>query len=261
MRSHAINQTQVEGTAPPYERSGGTVAVGDKIATATRIGESVLIRGEVTSVEDLQIDGQVEGTIELRGHNLSIGNNGRVDANIFAKAVTVFGTLKGNIRAVDRMEIRKTGSFIGQVKAGQVSIESGAYFKGSIDICRFEEIPEGQAISEFLSVDFGTTCTSIETAGPAVIPELQAKVELRAFSGQKNDDLISRFHELVDRKLEETLSPEEALELQGIEEHIDAEEERQMSGIHRSLQDVHYKTLDELRDLISELRALPQKSS
>ena len=102
--------------------------------TAAHIGKSVLIRGELSGSEDLYIDGQVEGTIELREHNLTVGPNGRVQANINAKEVIVQGSLKGNVRAVDRVEIRKSGSLVGDLVAARVVIEDGAYFKGSIDI-------------------------------------------------------------------------------------------------------------------------------
>jgi cytoskeletal protein CcmA (bactofilin family) len=104
---------------------GGTVA---------HIGKSVLVRGELSGSEDLYIDGQVEGTIELREHNLTVGPNGRVDANVNAKEVILLGTVKGNIKAVERVEIRKSGSLVGDLIAARVIIEDGAYFKGSIDI-------------------------------------------------------------------------------------------------------------------------------
>ena len=94
----------------------------------------MVIRGELSGSEDLYIDGQVEGTIELREHNLTVGPNGRVNANVNAKEVIVQGAVKGNIRAVDRVEIRKSGSVAGDLVAARIVIEDGAFFKGSIDI-------------------------------------------------------------------------------------------------------------------------------
>jgi cytoskeletal protein CcmA (bactofilin family) len=105
-----------------------------KGGTVAHIGKSVLVKGELSGSEDLYIDGQVEGTIELREHNLTIGPNGRVEANVNAKEVVMLGTLKGNVRAAERVEIRKSGSVIGDLVAARVIIEDGAYFKGSIDI-------------------------------------------------------------------------------------------------------------------------------
>ena len=104
-----------------------------KGATA-HIGKSVVVRGELSGSEDLYIDGQVEGTIELREHHLTVGPNGRVEANVNAKELILLGAVKGNIRAIDRVEIRKSGSLVGDLVAARVIIEDGAYFKGSIDI-------------------------------------------------------------------------------------------------------------------------------
>ena len=104
------------------------------------IGKSVVIKGELSGNEDLYIDGQVEGTIELREHNLTIGPHGRVQANVNAKEVILHGSLKGNVRAVDRVEIRKSGSLIGDVVAARVVIEDGASIKGSVDIQKPTEV-------------------------------------------------------------------------------------------------------------------------
>ncbi len=103
-------------------------------STMAHIGKSVLIKGELSGNEDLYIDGQVEGTIELREHNLSVGPNGQVHANVNAKEVVILGTVKGDVLAADRLEIKKSGSLQGDLVAARVVIEDGAYFKGSIDI-------------------------------------------------------------------------------------------------------------------------------
>jgi cytoskeletal protein CcmA (bactofilin family) len=103
-------------------------------SAVAHIGKSVTIKGELSGNEDLYIDGQVEGMIEVREHNLTIGPNGRVQANVHAKQVVLHGSLKGNVRAADRVDIRKTGSLIGDVVAARVMIEDGASIKGSVDI-------------------------------------------------------------------------------------------------------------------------------
>ena len=100
------------------------------------IGKSVLVKGELSGNEDLYIDGEVEGTVELREHNLTVGPNGRVKANLHAKEITVLGKVQGNIRATDKIEIRKSGSVVGDIVTARITIEDGAYFKGSIDIQR-----------------------------------------------------------------------------------------------------------------------------
>ena len=123
--------TMPQDRRPEFRPEAGHDAPKGAVA---HIGKSVVVRGELSGSEDLYIDGQVEGTIELREHHLTVGPNGRVEANVNAKEVILLGTVKGNIRAIDRVEIRKSGSLVGDLIAARVIIEDGAYFKGSIDI-------------------------------------------------------------------------------------------------------------------------------
>ena len=98
------------------------------------IGKSVIIKGELSGSEDLYIDGQVEGSIELSGNRLIIGPHGQVRANVNAKGVVVQGKLDGNIRASERAELTKSAIAVGDIVAQRVAIEEGAYFKGKVDI-------------------------------------------------------------------------------------------------------------------------------
>jgi cytoskeletal protein CcmA (bactofilin family) len=98
------------------------------------IGKSLVIKGEVTGSEALYIDGRVEGAINLAGHQVTIGRNGQVQANISAKEVVILGKVKGNLTATDRVDIRNEGSLTGDVTCQRISIEDGAFFKGGIDI-------------------------------------------------------------------------------------------------------------------------------
>ncbi|HEX7286798.1 MAG TPA: polymer-forming cytoskeletal protein [Candidatus Angelobacter sp.] len=98
------------------------------------IGKSLVIKGEVTGSEALYIDGRVEGTITLTGYRVTIGRNGQIQASINAKELVVLGKVKGNVNVSDRVEIRNEGSLTGDVVCQRVSIEDGAFFKGSIDI-------------------------------------------------------------------------------------------------------------------------------
>ncbi len=107
-----------------------------KTSEFAHIGKSVIIKGELSGSEDLYIDGQVEGTIELRSNNLTIGPNGQVKANVNAKGVTIQGKLEGNINASLRAELRKSAVAVGDITTQRVSIEEGAYFKGKVDIQR-----------------------------------------------------------------------------------------------------------------------------
>jgi cytoskeletal protein CcmA (bactofilin family) len=100
------------------------------------IGRSVVVKGELDGSEDLVIDGYVEGKIELRDHTLTIGANGRIKAQVFAKAVIVLGELTGNISAAERVEIREDGAVDGDIVSPRVAIAEGAHFRGSIDMQR-----------------------------------------------------------------------------------------------------------------------------
>lgn len=105
-------------------------------AGQAHIGKSVVVKGEISGSEDLYVDGEVRGSIELRDHALTVGPNGKVDANVTAREIVVHGTLNGNVHASDKMEIRKTGSILGDLTTARIIIEDGAYFKGSIDILK-----------------------------------------------------------------------------------------------------------------------------
>jgi len=100
------------------------------------IGKSVIIKGELSGSEDLYIDGQLEGTIELQGNDLIIGPNGQVRANVGAKGVVVHGKIEGNIRASERAELKKSAIVVGDIVTQRVAIEEGAYFKGKVDVQR-----------------------------------------------------------------------------------------------------------------------------
>jgi cytoskeletal protein CcmA (bactofilin family) len=103
---------------------------------AAQLGKSVRVKGEIAGSEDLYIDGEVEGKITLQGNNLTIGPNGNVRAEVTAHSITVLGRLEGNVRAADRVEIRKTGSLEGDLVTARIAIEEDAVFRGSIDIVK-----------------------------------------------------------------------------------------------------------------------------
>ena len=98
------------------------------------IGKSVTIKGELSGSEDIYLDGQIEGNIQLAGNSVTVGPNGRVKANITAKNLTIGGTLDGNVHASERTELRKTAVVNGDVQTRRIAIEEGAYFKGKLEI-------------------------------------------------------------------------------------------------------------------------------
>ena len=105
-------------------------------ATAT-IGPSMTIKGEIRAREELLVDGEVEGLLESQAL-LTVGPNGKVRANIKAREVVIYGSVRGNVEVTEKIAIREQGSLIGDIKSAGISIDDGAYFKGSIDIMRPE---------------------------------------------------------------------------------------------------------------------------
>lgn len=100
------------------------------------IGKSVVIKGELSGSEDLTIEGHVEGRIELRDNVLTIGPNGKIRAEVFAKAVIVLGEVAGNVTASEKVDIRDNGSVDGDIVSPRVAIAEGAHFRGSVDMQR-----------------------------------------------------------------------------------------------------------------------------
>ncbi len=123
-----IAMSPVPGRTPAVEPRGEPAA----------IGKSVIVKGQIYSREDLYVDGELEGTVELQEHKLTVGPNGKLQANVKAREVVVLGSVQGNIDAADRIDIRKDAKLIGDIKTTRIIIEDGAYFKGSIDITRPE---------------------------------------------------------------------------------------------------------------------------
>jgi cytoskeletal protein CcmA (bactofilin family) len=101
------------------------------------IGPSMTIKGEIRAREELLVEGEVEGMLESQSL-LTVGPNGKVRGNIKARQVAIFGSVRGNVEVTEKIAIREQGSLIGDIKAAGISIDDGAYFKGSIDIVRPE---------------------------------------------------------------------------------------------------------------------------
>ena len=107
-----------------------------KTGEFAHIGKSVVIKGELSGSEDLYVDGNVEGKIELRSYSLTIGPNGNVKADISAKAVVIQGKLDGNVSASERVDLRKSAVMTGDVTTQRIAIEEGAFLKGKGDVQR-----------------------------------------------------------------------------------------------------------------------------
>src|SRR5213594_471091 len=112
---------------PDPGRSGGRLV---------NIGPSIHIKGELQGDEDLTIDGRVEGKIDLREHNLTIGPNGKIKADLYARTIVVSGEVTGSAFAAERVEIAPSGRLMGDITSPRITIADGAHFKGSVDMDR-----------------------------------------------------------------------------------------------------------------------------
>jgi len=101
------------------------------------IGPSMKIKGEIHTGEQLQVDGEVEGMLESQSM-VTVGSKGKVRANIKAHDVVIYGNVQGNIEVSGKIAIRDEGSLVGDIQCSGITIDDGAYFKGSIDIVRAE---------------------------------------------------------------------------------------------------------------------------
>ena len=109
-------------------------AISSPARSSARLGSSLQIKGHITGTEDLQIDGKVDGPIELRGHGLTVGPAAQLNSEIHAREVVVFGKVVGNVHARDRVDVKSDGSVVGDISTARISIEDGAQFKGRIEI-------------------------------------------------------------------------------------------------------------------------------
>ena len=151
-------QSEVPGLSPskdsrnpgaPVNAPAGNRTNGPTARTLACLGSTIVVKGEISSDEDLQIDGKVEGNILLRGHRLTVGRTAQLNSEITASEVIVYGNASGNLHARDRVEIKKDGQVIGDITTKRISIEDGAYFKGRIEIERAQSsIPASKEAEE-----------------------------------------------------------------------------------------------------------------
>ena len=100
------------------------------------LGPGLHIKGQISGNEDLSLDSTVEGLVSIGGFRLTVGPGAHVDGDVVAREAVILGNVSGNVSAVDRIEIKKGSSIVGDIKTGKIAIEEGAYFKGSVEIER-----------------------------------------------------------------------------------------------------------------------------
>jgi cytoskeletal protein CcmA (bactofilin family) len=133
------NTQKFPATAIPTYNPVKTVTAPLEQAT---IGRSIVVKGDISGAESLFIDGQVEGSITLADHRVTVGRNGSVTADINAKEVVIMGKVSGNIECSDRLDIRGEGTLIGDVVTQRISVEDGAVMSGKVQVRATEKAQE-----------------------------------------------------------------------------------------------------------------------
>lgn len=136
------------------------------------IGKSVIIKGELSGSEDVYLDGEVEGSIQLHDHSLTIGPNGHIRANINAKEVVIHGKVDGNVTGSQRVELRKSAILVGDIATQRILIEDGAFFKGGIDIGKEQTSRQDRQNSSQSST--ATPVTPVTTPSSSPLPATPA---------------------------------------------------------------------------------------
>ena len=132
MATQAQLQDPISGAAPaPASGAGGRPH--DERRVVAWVGKSVVFKGELTSSEDMTIDGRVEGTINVREHTLIVGPDADIRADITAATVTIFGAVHGSITARDKVDVRHTGTVEGNITSTKLAVVEGAVLRGKVD--------------------------------------------------------------------------------------------------------------------------------
>ena len=138
-----------------FHRGGTTAPQG-----VARLGPGLVLKGELSGTEDLYIESTIEGPISVGGHRVTVGPSGKVHGEVVAREAVVHGKVQGDMRAHDRVEIKRDGSVVGDLTTARIVIEDGAYFKGNIEIDR-ESKPIGTDLDGLLSRSTPPTSSNI----------------------------------------------------------------------------------------------------
>ena len=182
VRKQTAGHEDGSGSPPVSARQAAGESARSIEGGAATLGESVVIKGELSGNEDLTIEGQIEGTIELREHVLTIGPKGQIEgtielrehvltigpkgtikAQVSARSVIVAGTVTGDITATETVSIQENGSVDGDITAPRVAIGEGAHFRGSIDMQQ-----PSTAVALGPSAQTGAKPAALAQTGPAI---------------------------------------------------------------------------------------------
>ncbi len=150
------------------------------------IGKSIVVKGELSGNEDLRVEGRVEGKIDLNQNLLTVGESGKVKAQIFAKTVVIIGEVLGNVTAVEKVSIQEKGVVDGDISSPRVAIAEGAHFRGSIDMRRSESAkPAVAAAAAGAASSTGPASTAGAGAGAAAPADGASAARARSSAKQE----------------------------------------------------------------------------
>ncbi len=162
----AVNPIQPE-PAPRNPIQRGPV---DRLKERAIIGAAIVIHGEVSGGQDLLVNGRIEGKLSLANQSLTVGREGRIKADMFAKLISIEGDVEGTIQGEEKIVLRGTGSVRGNLIAPQVVLEEGCRFKGSIDMGDNDDDQEPAAAGGRESQGADSTAAAAP-ASPGVVAE------------------------------------------------------------------------------------------
>jgi cytoskeletal protein CcmA (bactofilin family) len=133
-KSEPVEPRSQPAAAPQAQSGFAQRNSGTQSGSSATIGPTVSIKGNLTSEEDLLMEGQLEGKIEIRQHSITVGKKGQIKADIYGKVITIEGKVEGNLYGEDQLIVRQSGTVRGNIVAPRVVLEDGSNFKGSIDM-------------------------------------------------------------------------------------------------------------------------------
>ena len=131
------------------------------------IGKSIVVKGELSGNEDLRVEGRIEGKIDLNQNVLTVGESGKVKAQIVAKSVVVVGEVLGNVTAIEKVSIQEKGVVDGDISSPRVAIAEGAHFRGSIDMRRADSAKPAAAAAAARASGAATSSSAAGAASPS----------------------------------------------------------------------------------------------
>ncbi len=133
-KSEPVEPRSQPAAAPQTQSGFSQRNTGVKTGSRATIGPTVSIKGNLTSEEDLLMEGRLEGKIEIRQHSITVGKKGQIKADIYGKVITIEGNVEGNLYGEEQLIVRQSGIVRGNIVAPRVVLEDGSNFKGSIDM-------------------------------------------------------------------------------------------------------------------------------